>query len=167
MSFFNGLPDKATFFVLCDLVVRFPLQYYNAWSVNVETLQLSEQLLLTLMKLRLGLKNLHLATHFSISTGTVSNVFVTIISASMTFYSQELCVTVPSRMKNAQCLPLCFALFPNCRMIIDCAEVSVDKAESLQMRCTTYSNYYKSKTTLKALVWFIVLFVVQQEFYPY
>lgn len=152
VSFFTGLPDKATFCVVRDLLARFPLQYHSEWNVSVDTLSLSEQLLLTLMKLRLRLKNLHLATHFGISTGTVTNVFITIISALYDIlYVGIMCNTIPSQRKNAQCLPLCFTQFPNCRIIIDCTEISVDKAENLKMRCTTYSNY-KSRTTLKALV---------------
>jgi len=60
----------------CSIIVSGMLMLIHSLSLS-----LTEQLLLTLMKLRLRLKNLHLMIHFGISTGTVTNVFITIISA--------------------------------------------------------------------------------------
>jgi len=58
---------------------------------------------------------------------------------------------VPSRAKCKQTLPLAFADFPNCRIIIDCTEVEIAVPANLQNHCSTYSNY-KGRATFKALV---------------
>jgi Helix-turn-helix of DDE superfamily endonuclease len=79
VNFFTGLLDKETFFVLHDLLAWFSLNYRSEWKVG--TLDLTEQLLLTLMKLCLNIKKLHLATEFNASNATVTNVFFTIVSA--------------------------------------------------------------------------------------
>ena len=79
VSFFTGLPDKEIFTIISYLLFCFPLQYHSDWKVD--TLAIREQLLLTLMRLRLNLKIAHLSFHFNVSTSTVSNVFVTIVSA--------------------------------------------------------------------------------------
>jgi len=41
VNFFTGLPDKETFYMLRDLLERFPLNYHSEW--NVGSLQLAEQ----------------------------------------------------------------------------------------------------------------------------
>ena len=46
---------------------------------------------------------------------------------------------------------MCFTEFQNCRMVIECTEISVDKADNLEQQCKTYSNC-KGKTTFKAFV---------------
>lgn len=150
VSFFTGLPDKETFRVLLDFLARFPLHYHCEWRVG--TLPLCEQLLLTLMRLRLNVKVMHLATQFNVSASTVCNVFVTIVSALHDILYKEIMEkNVPSVTQNRACLPRCFAQFPNCRMVIDCTEIRIDQADSLKLRCATYSNY-KSHTTFKSLI---------------
>lgn len=59
--------------------------------------------------------------------------------------------TVPSQNKNRLCLPNCFISFQNCRMTIDCTEVSCDIPRQLDHQKMTYSSY-KHKNTLKGLV---------------
>lgn len=136
--------------MLRDLLTRFPLNYHSEWKVG--TLDLTEQLLLTLMKLHLNVKKLHLSTDFNVSTATVTNVFITIVSALRDIlFVGCMRTAIPSRAKNASCAPICFRDFPNCRMVIDCTEISVDRADNLKQRCTTYSHY-KGTTAFEALI---------------
>ena len=61
------------------LLSKFDLQYHFDW--NVQIMPLIDQLLLTLMKLRLNCGILDLATRFNCCRATVTNIFTTISSA--------------------------------------------------------------------------------------
>lgn len=56
-----------------------PLNYYSGW--NVTNVGLEDQVLITLMKLRLNLRDLDLADRFSTRRATISNIVNTIICA--------------------------------------------------------------------------------------
>ena len=84
-------------------------------------LDLEQEFLLTLMKLKLGLINEDLAFRFMVSSTTVSSVFITWIK----LMSKELSVLIiwPSKQKVKNTLPACFKkLCPKVRCIIDCFE---------------------------------------------
>ncbi|XP_029341141.1 uncharacterized protein LOC107884559 [Acyrthosiphon pisum] len=53
--------------------------------------------------------------------------------------------------KNQNCLPECFNHFQNCRITLDCTEISCDIPKSLLDQKLTYSSY-KNKNTLKGLI---------------
>lgn len=59
---------------------------------------------------------------------------------------------IPLGDKNELCLPNCFSTFANCRIIIDCAEIStaVPRSSMLKQK-QTYSSY-KHRNTCKGLV---------------
>ncbi|XP_076842474.1 uncharacterized protein LOC143487050 [Brachyhypopomus gauderio] len=79
VQYYTGLPDAATVFFLEALLSRFELQYHSDWTVQI--MPLIDQLLLTLMKLKLNCGHVDLATRFNCSTATVTNIFTTIICA--------------------------------------------------------------------------------------
>ena len=72
------------FVILVKILQRFSLNYHHGWKVT--SISLQDQLLLSLMKLRLGAKDLDLAERFGISKTTVSNIFLTIVSALHEFF---------------------------------------------------------------------------------
>ncbi|KAK7882981.1 hypothetical protein WMY93_029155 [Mugilogobius chulae] len=150
VNYYTGLPDAATVFFLEALLSKFDLQYHFDW--NVQKISLIDQLLLTLMKLRLNCGVLDLATRFNCSRATVTNVFITISCALYDIlYVGMMENKIPSRLKNQTSLPDCFQAFPNCRIVLDCTEVAVSNTESLDTQSHLYSHY-KGGTTLKALI---------------
>ena len=111
---YTGLPVAAVL-LLVSLLSRLQLKYVYGWSVSC--ISLTDQVLLTLMKLRLNMPTLDLAARFNCSTTTVSNVFITITAALHEILIQYFMQTIPSTNKNRACLPECFSSFCNCRVI--------------------------------------------------
>lgn len=150
VQYFTGLPDADTVLFLEALLSKFNLQYHSDWTVQM--MPLVDQLLLTLMKLRLNCGHIDLSTRFNCSTATVTNIFITIISALYdVLYVGLLENNIPSTAKNQTSLPDCFQPFSNCRIVLDCTEVAISNTERLDMQCHLYSQY-KGRTTLKALI---------------
>ncbi|XP_031334826.1 uncharacterized protein LOC116164746 [Photinus pyralis] len=119
---------------------------------DAEKLCKEDQLLLTLMKLKLDLMQVDLAVRFGISQSTVSNIILTWIHVlKECLYDKILGKSLPTTSKIKTCLPSAFATFTNCRIIIDCTEIYTAVAGQLDKQKQTYSNY-KHRNTLKALV---------------
>ena len=127
-----------------------PLNYYAGWRVI--SLPLPDQLLLTLMKLRLNCRDLDLAERFAVSRSTVSNVINTFICAlhEMLFDGILSSVGIPSQRKCRGSMPKSFEDFVSARVAMDCTEVSQDIPANMSQQCLAYSNY-KSRHTMKAL----------------
>ena len=150
VHYFTGLPDTATVLFVEALLSRFELNYHSGWTV--QSIPLIDQLLLTLMKLRHNFGHVDLATRFNCSTATVTNIFLTIVSALYDImYVGMLENNIPSLAKNQTSLPECFRPFPNCRIVLDCTEVAVCKTERLDTQSHLYSQY-KGRTTHKTLI---------------
>ena len=106
---------------------------------------------LTLMKLRLDLLQQGLAIRFDISTGKVSQIFITWIR----LISHELGFLIiwPSRQEIRNTLPKCFQKFyPKCRTIIDCTEIFRETPSSQEAHYLLWSDY-KHHATIKILVY--------------
>lgn len=120
-------------------------------KVTVQKIIEKDQLFLTLLKLRHNFTYVDLAVRFSISSELASKVVT--ISVLKLHHVLYKCIMdkIPSRHKNAQCLPKCFENFKNCRIIIDCTEVQCDIPENMLNQKLTYSSY-KSLNTFKILI---------------
>jgi len=109
-----------------------------------------DQVILTLMKLRLGLQNQDLAYRFGVATSTVSNVIndcIPIMAQKLKFMIQW-----PNKEVTLRNLPTSFKRrFKNCKVIIDCTEFFIERPFNLKTRAQTWSNY-KHHHTLKALI---------------
>ena len=137
VQYFSGLPDAATVLFLEALLSKFELQYHSDWTVQF--MPLIDQLFLTLIKLWLNSGHEDLATRFTCSTATVTNIFTTIVSALyQILYVGMLENNIPSTAKNQTSMPVCFRPFPNCRIVLDCTEVAVSNTERLDTKgiCT-------------------------------
>jgi hypothetical protein len=146
---YTGLPATAVL-LLVSLLSRFQLKYFYGWSVSC--VSLTDQVFLTLMKLRLNVPTLDLAARFNCSATTVSNIFITITAALHELLFEYFMSTIPSTNKNRSCLPECFSSFCNCRLIMDCTEIYIAvPRDSMQLQRATYSHY-KGRNTFKALV---------------
>ena len=114
-------------------------------------LTLKNELLLTLMKLRLGLLTEDLADRFGVSNGTCSETFRSWIRfLSMTIGNLVKWLPKESVQEN---MPRIFkkAGYGNVRIIIDCSEFFIERPKSLEAQAQTWSDY-KSHKTLKFLI---------------
>nr|CAH7716501.1 unnamed protein product [Callosobruchus chinensis] len=109
------------------------------------------QLLLTLIKLRLDLQFKDLAYRFNISPTEASTYFANIIDIMYRrFSSLILWPDAPIRQKN---IPFCFRqAFPNkTTVILDCFEISIEKPASFVTQQQCWSDY-KHHHTIKMLI---------------
>lgn len=113
-------------------------------------LHLEQEMLLVMMRLRIGLLIHDLAFRFQTSTSTVSSVFGTWIRL-MRLELSPLIIWPSKSVTRAQ-LPHCFQKhYPKVRCIIDCTEVFIETPSSLEIQALCWSEY-KHHTTIKFLV---------------
>lgn len=146
---YTGLPSHDIFMMLFEMMDKFSLQYYSKWQVKRITK--IDQLFLTLIKLRLNLPHEDLAIRFSCSTATITNVVMTWLYALHNVLFLQLMKKVPSRQHNQRCLPAAFNTFSNCRIILDCTEISSAIPKNMEKQRLTYSSY-EHRNTWKVLV---------------
>lgn len=149
ISHYTGLPTVGTFFWLLSLIPE-KLNYYYESSVKV--LSREDQLFMTLYKLRRNHSHQSLADWFGVSIFTVSNTITTWVSALHTVLVEGLLgQNMPSLEKVKQSMPESFRKYPNCRMIFDCTEITVQVPGKMSHQNEVYSAY-KHRTTFKGLV---------------
>ncbi len=119
--------------------------YSNSFQLHIW-----DQLLMTLMKLRLNLLQGDLAEKFGVSQSIVSKViscWIYIMEENMRDYIPWL----PRETIQAT-MPQCFREhFPNTTCVIDCSETPLQKPRSLDSKGESYSHYY-GQNTIKYLV---------------
>ena len=112
-------------------------------------MSVADQVLLCLMKLRLGLQNNDLAYRFQVCSATVSEIFNDCIPKLAE--RLKFLIKWQSREVIRKNMPPCFKQFSKCRVIIDCTEFFIDRPYNLSTRSKTWSHY-KHHHTLKALI---------------
>ena len=169
VHFYTGLPSEQHFNLLYDYVydkvkvmsywrgkykvISQPNYLYKRSPVKPgikRKLSAKAELLMTLMKLRLGLLNHDLADRFHVSQTTVSSIFTTWVKALgkllkfLVYWPDKQCVkdNLPKSMAK---------LYPNMRCIIDCTEFFIERPRSLTLQAQTWSDY-KHHNTIKVLV---------------
>jgi len=114
-------------------------------------LKISDQLLLVLIKLRLGLTNRDISYRFQISQSTVTRILRAWLPELAKFMTNFL-IYWPEKEALHKNLPSCFKkLYSKCVCIIDCTEVFIERPFNLNTRAKTWSNY-KNTNTIKYLV---------------
>lgn len=114
------------------------------------SLSIKEQVLLTLVRLRLGLQFQDLGKRFEISFQLASRIFHSWINL-LSDHLKDLILWLPKETIQRS-MPKSFReTYPKTTCIIDCTEVYLQRPLSLKARTATYSNY-KSHNTLKFLV---------------
>lgn len=136
--------------VMKSLITTFEslnFNYYSGW--NVKNLGVEDQLLMTLMKLRLDTPMLDLALRFGINERTATNVFKNMLFTLHKLLFQICMATMPSRSKCNKSKPACFASFFNCTQVWDCTEVGIQVPRTnLTAQRMTYSSYRASTRSI-------------------
>lgn len=110
-----------------------------------------QQFCLTLMKLRLNLREQDLAYRFKTSKATVSRYFHFWVHAMYQCFVPALIIW-PLREHLRATLPFCFReRFSKCVCVIDCFEIFIDRPIKIKERASTFSSY-KSHNTVKYLI---------------
>ena len=108
-----------------------------------------KRIVLTLMRLKVGLSLTCLAVLFRCDRSHCSKMFSSTIVALADVLREV--VDWPSKDEIRNWMPKSFRNFLKTRVILDCAEVPVEKPQCLICRVRTYSHYY-GEHTLKFMV---------------
>ncbi|XP_065068263.1 uncharacterized protein LOC135693661 [Rhopilema esculentum] len=143
--------NKDAFEVLLCLLNRFkPFNYW--YGFEVKSVNSKNQLLISLMKLKMDIPFFDLATRFGVSRTTVTNIFLTYLHLMHETLFKGAMRTIPSLTKNKSSMPESFGDFSNCRIIIDCTEFRLSTPRrDLDAANLSYSNY-KHNLTGKFLI---------------
>ena len=111
-----------------------------------------DEFFLTLMRLRLGLLNEDIADRSGFSPTLSSRLFTTWIRVLSKILGHALITWLPQEAVHSN-LPGVFikAGYKKCRVILDCAEVFIERPKSLINQACTWSEY-KHHNTIKFLV---------------
>ena len=112
-------------------------------------LQLEDEFLAVLMRLRLGLLSEDIAERFGVSVATFSRIFAKWIR--VLYRELRMLFPWPSQDAIHARLPSQFHQYPKTRVIIDCTEIFIQRPSSLQSQLLTFSSY-KHHNTFKVLV---------------
>lgn len=131
--FYTGLPNWKTLYCLYS--------YVCTYLKNNTVLSPFQQLLLTLIRLRLNLSGSDLGYSFgNVSSSTVSRIFSNVLN--IMFQLLRPLITWPKRETLQKTLPMDFRKHsPNCVVIIDCFELFLERASNVNARAQTYSQY--------------------------
>ena len=166
VKFYTGIPSLGCFNLISDLLKpqAEKLKYWDKnkgkqmkYQTAVDSkpgpkrgLTLKEELIVTLVRLRLGLMGRQLADIFSVSQSQLCRIFTTWVCFLATVL-KEVLVLWPSQEEVKRNLPRSFSKYPNTRVIIDCTEMYIEKPTSPYAQRATWSEY-KGHNTIKALV---------------
>ena len=111
-----------------------------------------QQLLLTLMRLKINLNLLLLGCIFTIPIPTASRAFRNTIELLNARFVSAL-VFWPDQEELQQSMPMLFRqVFRECAYIIDCFGIFIEKPKDLSARAQTYPQY-KHHHTMKYLIY--------------
>ena len=141
VKYYTGLTN----WNLLVIVIQFVEPHLN--THNRSALSAFQQLIMTLMRLRLGQD---LGYRFGIHSSTVSRIFTAVID--VLYQRLKFLIMWPERESLRRTLPMDFRKYcPNCAVIIDCFEMFIDRPTALLARAQTYSSY-KHHNTVKYLI---------------
>ena len=123
--------------------------YVKSYLKQHSSLSPFQQLLLTLMRLRLNLNGKDLGYRFE---STVCRTFEFVIGMLYAKLKHLIIMIWPTRDALKKTMPMVFRKhYPCCIVIIDCFEIFIDRPTELLARAQTYSQY-KHHNTIKYLI---------------
>ena len=167
VKFYTGIPLLACFTLLLNTLLPYAesMKYWDNnkcqlsnYQKNLDlkkpgrrrSLQINEELLFVLMRLKLGLAERHLSDIFSVTKSTVSRIYITwTYFLALTF--KESLLRWPSKEEVRLHMPSSVSRYPDTRIIIDCTEFFIEKPSSPSALKATWSEY-KHHNTIKLLV---------------
>lgn len=108
-----------------------------------------DELLLLLMRLRLGLMNKDVSYRLGISPSLASEIFTSWLKAMHT--ALKHLVHRPSKEAIYATRPARFSAYPDLRDIIDCSEIFIESPKDLHLQALCWSDY-KHHSTIKFLI---------------
>ncbi|CAC5357381.1 unnamed protein product [Mytilus coruscus] len=146
VSFYTGFRFYEHFMFLFHALgpAAYELKY------KCSSLHPSDQLFITLIKLRCVQEDLELSLLFNLSVSTIARIFNTWINF-LYFQLKELNIW-PSRDIVDKHMPVDFQRkFPSTRVILDATEIPIQKSQDVNIQSVTWS-FYKHKNTVKTMV---------------
>ena len=114
--------------------------YVKPYLKQHSSLSPFQQLLVTLMRLRLNLCGQDLGYRFKVHASTISRTFEFVIG--LLYAKLKPLIIWPTRDVLKKTMPMVFRKHcPQCVVIIDCFEIFVDRPTDLLARAQTYSQY--------------------------
>ncbi|XP_066263592.1 uncharacterized protein [Branchiostoma lanceolatum] len=145
VKFYTGLPNYNVFNAVLTLISSHMTERRNT------KLSHFQQLLITLMKLRLNIFHQDLAYRFGVHMSTISRTVHQVVDLLYALLVPTA-VIWPDREELRKTLPMAFrGRYGKCVAIIDCFEVTLEKSSDQEAQSQTYSSY-KSRNTLKYLI---------------
>ncbi|XP_050059744.1 uncharacterized protein LOC114122615 [Aphis gossypii] len=142
--FFDGKPSKHP-----NSPSFYPTIFPKIYKQKVPAHQ-KDKLLLSLVKLKLGISFTSISIFFNLHWSTCSRIFKNVLK--MLAVATKKIVFWPSKKPIISTLPQSFKQhYPNCRVIIDCTEIKTEQSPHVDQRAFMYS-LYKSAYTCKFLV---------------
>ena len=135
MLLYTSFPADVFFILVAMLQRMLPFNYYAGWTVTCFSIE--DQLLITLMKLRLNCKDLDLAVRFNTSRATISNIINTYICVLHEILHEGVlkAVGIPSQLKCKGSMPKSFEDFSSARVAMDATEIVQDVPFAMCFTC--------------------------------
>ena len=143
----TGVSSLLQFQKICE-AVEYVLIKLRVDQSNFK-LDAESRVLLALMKLKTNTSFVCLASLFKISKRTAVEYFFYMVDVLYTTLKPFIKWFSEDEAKNS--LPIYFVMFPNTRVVVDCAEVPLKKNKCLNCSIRTYSHY-KGTHTIKFMV---------------
>lgn len=137
-------PDM--FHTIDEMMQRFQVKYIDGWRPSF--ISLTDQLLMTLMKITMNTPLLDLAERFNTSASSVNNIVTSQICAMHEVLYEGLIESrIPSLQKCKGSMPTSFGDFSSCRIVLDATEINQDvPGNDMRLQASTYSGYKNSHT---------------------
>ena len=135
LSSSTGCNSFELFHALCAGVETYISTYAPNLSVG-KSLTLQDQVLLTLMKLKLNCSFTFLSTIFPAHADTCSRTFRRIIPILSCILRNFIITPEPDSIRDS--LPSCFLQFAMVRYVLDCTEIPVCKPACIRCRCIVF-----------------------------
>ena len=145
VKYYTGLPNYNV------LMAVFRLLEHHIPITDRSSLSKFQQLILTLIKLRLSLSVQDISYRFKVSIPTVSRVFLNMVDIMNARLKPLICW--PERDELRKTMPMSFRTNFGTRVavIVDCFEIFIDRPSNLMARAQTWSSY-KHHNTAKYMI---------------